>query len=110
MCIKSGDNELDSVKALMTMSLNALIAEVFEKDLDELTLDLSLIKDLDMNNDKQQELAGLINEYFDGLEVDFSQNDTLDKLFQTVVDAEFEELPATLFSVDAPLKYDRHHQ
>ena len=50
-----------------------------------------------MNNDKQQELAGLINEYFDGLEVDFSQNDTLDKLFQTVVDTEFEEIPTTLF-------------
>ena len=90
MCIKAGDNELDSVKALMTMSLNALIAEVFNKDLEELEPELSLTRDLAMDNNKQQELAGLIDEYFDGLSVDFAQNDTLDKLFTSVVSAEFE--------------------
>ncbi len=90
MCIKAGDNELDSVKALMTMSLNALIAEVFNKDLEELEPELSLTRDLTMDKNKQQELAGLIAEYFDGLSIDFTQNDTLDKLFSTVVSAEFE--------------------
>ena len=90
MCIKAGDDELDSVKALMTMSLNALIAEVFDKDLEELELSLSLTRDLGMNSQKQQELAELIDEYFDGLSVDFSKNDSLGALFQTVVNAEFE--------------------
>ena len=90
MCIKAGVDELDSVKALMTMSLNALIAEVFDKELDELELSLSLTRDLGMNSQKQQELAELIDEYFDGLSVDFSKNDSLDALFQTVVNAEFE--------------------
>ncbi len=90
MCIKAGVNELDSVKALMTMSLNALIAEVFDKDLDELELGLSLTQDLGMDSEKQQELTALIDEYFDGLVVDFSQNDSLESLFQTVVTSEFE--------------------
>ena len=90
MCIKAGDDELDSVKALMTMSLNALIAEVFDKDLEELELSLSLTRDLGMNSQKQQELAELIDEYFDGLSVDFSKNDSLGALFQTVVNSEFE--------------------
>lgn len=90
MCIKAGDDELDSVKALMTMSLNALIAEVFDKDLEELELSLSLTRDLGMDSQKQQELTELIDEYFDGLSVDFSKNDSLGALFQTVVNAEFE--------------------
>lgn len=90
MCIKTGNDELDSVKALMTMSLNALIAEVFDKDLDELELSLSLTNDLGMNFDKKQELTELIDEYFDGLYIDLSKNDSLEALFQTVVEAEFE--------------------
>ncbi len=92
MCIKAGNDELDSLKALMTMSLNALIAEVFDKDLDDLALNLSLTKDLGMDFEKEQELLLLINEYFDGLNVDLSENDSLAALFQTVVNSEFEEV------------------
>ena len=90
MCIKAGNDELDSVKALMTMSLNALIAEVFDKDPEDLELSLSLTGDLGMNSEKQQELEQLIDEYFDGLSIDFSENDSLEALFQTVVNSEFE--------------------
>ncbi len=90
MCIKVGNNELDSVKALMTMSLNALIADVFEIDLDDIDRQLSLRNDLGMNSEKEQELNELIREYFDGLEVDLNKNDRLDALFQSIIDTEFE--------------------
>ena len=90
MCIKVGNNELDSVKALMTMSLNALIADVFEIDLDDIDRQLSLRNDLGMNSAKEQELNELISEYFDGLEVDLNKNDRLDALFQSIIDTEFE--------------------
>ncbi len=90
MCIKVGNNELDSVKALMTMSLNALIADVFEIDLDDIDRQLSLRNDLGMNSEKEQELNALIREYFDGLEVDLNKNDRLDALFQSIIDTEFE--------------------
>ncbi|WP_198264343.1 hypothetical protein [sulfur-oxidizing endosymbiont of Gigantopelta aegis] len=90
MCIKVGDDELDSVKALMTMSLNALIADVFDLDLEDLKPELSLTRDLGMDEAKQHELAELIDEYFDGLWIDFSLNDSLAMLFQTVVESEFE--------------------
>ncbi len=90
MCIKAGVDEVDSVKALMTMSLNALIAEVFDKDLDELELSLSLTQDLGMDSKKKQELTDLIGEYFDGLAIDFPEDDSLEALFQTVVNSEFE--------------------
>lgn len=90
MCIKVENNELDSVKALMTMSLNALIAEVFDVEPDEINRNLSLRKDLGMDTEKKQELTELIAEYFDGLVINFSTNDSLDVLFKTVIDTEFE--------------------
>jgi len=99
VCIKVGNNELGSVKALMAMSLNALIAEVFELDLDELDNYLSLTRDLGMDESKQEELNTMIAEYFDDLHVDFSQVDTLEQLFQSVVEIEFEELPETAFGM-----------
>lgn len=99
MCIKAGNNELGSVKALMAMSLNALIAEVFELDLDELDKYLSLTRDLGMDKNKQEELSTMIAEYFDDLHIDFSQVDTLEQLFQTIVEVEFEELPETSFEL-----------
>ncbi|MCU7938601.1 MAG: hypothetical protein KZQ64_09880 [gamma proteobacterium symbiont of Bathyaustriella thionipta] len=89
MCIKAGNNELDSVKALMTMSLNALIADVFDVEPDEISRNLSLSKDLGMDTEKEQKLRELIGEYFDGLMINLSSNDSLDMLFQSVIDTEF---------------------
>lgn len=97
MCIKAGNNELGSVKALMAMSLNALIAEVFELDLDKLDNELSLTRDLSMDEHKQQQLNDMIAEYFDDLSVDFTHVDTLEQLFQVVVNVEFEQLPENAF-------------
>ncbi|NOQ80420.1 MAG: hypothetical protein GQ546_13595 [Gammaproteobacteria bacterium] len=90
MCVKVGNDELDSVKALMTMSLNALIAEVFDVELDEIDRNLSLSRDLGMDSEKENELNELIEEYFDGLVINFTKNDSLDALFQTFIDTEFE--------------------
>lgn len=97
MCIKVGKNELSSVKALMTMSLNALLANVFDKELDELKPELSLRNDLAMNLEKQQALSDMIAEYFDGLVVDFSTVDTLEELFNVVVETEFDSIPQSAF-------------
>ncbi|MCW9013004.1 MAG: phosphopantetheine-binding protein [Gammaproteobacteria bacterium] len=97
MCIKAGKNELDSVKALMTMSLNSIIADVFDRELDELSLDLNLRVDLGMNTAQQTELASVIAEYFDQLQIDFSKVVTLDDLFNIVVESEFEHVPCEAF-------------
>lgn len=93
MCIKAGNNELDSVRALMSMSLNALISEVFDKDLEDLDGNLSLYEDLAMNAHQQQELGELIAEYFDGLSIDLTAINTLQELFDSIIEVEFEEMP-----------------
>jgi len=97
VCIKSGNSELSTVKSLMTMSLNSIIADVFDKDLDDIALELSLRSDLNMTDAQQQELAEVIAEYFDDLIVDFDKVDTLDDLFNIVVEAEFEHIPEEAF-------------
>jgi len=97
VCIKSGNSELSTVKSLMTMSLNSIIADVFDKDLDDIALELSLRSDLNMTDAQQQELAEVIAEYFDDLVIDFDKVDTLDDLFNIVVEAEFEHIPEEAF-------------
>jgi len=77
----------------MSMSLNALISEVFDKDLEDLDGNLSLYEDLAMNAHQQQELGDLIEEYFDGLSIDLTAINTLQELFDSVVEMEFEEMP-----------------
>jgi hypothetical protein len=89
VCIKTGNNELDSLKAIMTMSLNAIIAEVFGRDLDDIEPGLHMYTDLNMDKQKQLELGEIIAEYFDGLQVEFSRVELLDDLFEQVVGAAF---------------------
>lgn len=97
MCIKAGNTELSSVKALMTMSLNAAIAEIFGLDLDEIVPDLRLFADLRMTPEQQSEFAALVAEYFDGVTIDFTPTTTLGDIFDRVIEQEFLGLPDDAF-------------
>lgn len=89
MCIKIADSEIDTVKALMSMSLNAIIADIFDLDLDEIKPELHLNNDLHISANQQQELHDTIAEYFDNLSVDFTKIKTLNDLFEVVIFTEF---------------------
>ncbi len=97
MCIKAGNTELSSVKALMTMSLNAVVAEVFGIEPDEIVPGLRVFDDLHMTPDQQSEFTGLVAEFFDGLQVEFTPTTTLDEIFDRVIEQEFLGLPADAF-------------
>ena len=97
MCIKVGRNELSSVKGLMTMSLNAIVADVFDVEPDELKRELRLREDLGMTDLQQSALAEMIAEYFDGVEVDLVNSATLGDIFEVVVDQEFKDIPESAF-------------
>jgi hypothetical protein len=92
MCIKYGKDELSTVKALMSMSLNAIIADVFDMDLDDIKLELNLRTDMQMSDAKESELKAMVAEYFDDLQVDFSQIKTLADLFDLVIEQEFRDI------------------
>lgn len=89
MCIKIAEDELGTVKALMTMSLNAIIADVFDLDLDDIKAELRLREDLNMSVGQQQQLVDVIGEYFDDIRVNLDEIKTLGELFERVVFSEF---------------------
>ncbi|MCW8929920.1 MAG: hypothetical protein OQL19_06765 [Gammaproteobacteria bacterium] len=98
VCIKAGSNELASVRALMDMSLNALIADTFEVEIDEIGNELELRNDLGMKQTEEVELKEHISEYFDGLQVDMSHMVTIGDLHELVVDHEFEDIAEDYFN------------
>ncbi len=98
MCIKAGNNELASVRALMDMSLNALIADTFEVEMDEIENALELRSDLGMQQNKADELKEGICEYFDGLEIDMQRIVTIGDLHKLVVDHEFKDVASHYFN------------
>jgi len=97
MCIRVGNSELSAVKGLMTMTLNSIVADIFDLDLDEIKLDASLYDDLAMTPAQQEELTELIAEYFDGLNIDFKQVHKLDEIYELVIKTEFEDIPEDAF-------------
>jgi hypothetical protein len=97
MCIKAGNSEMGAVKALMTMSLNAVVSEVFGMEPDDIAPELRVFSDLHMNADQQAEFTELVAEYFDGLELEFEPGTTLGEIFDRVVEQQFEDIPADAF-------------
>lgn len=97
MCIRVGNTEFSTVKALMTMSLNAILADVFGIDVDAVELSAHLRDDLRMDDAQQAELAAQIADYFDGLAIDFAVVTTVDDLFNRVIEQEFQDIPAEAF-------------
>jgi hypothetical protein len=98
VCIKAGNNELASVRALMDMSLNALIADTFEVEIDEIENKLELRNDLGMKQTEETELRDNISEYFDGLEVNMEYMVTIGDLHELVVDHEFKDIGSQYFN------------
>lgn len=92
MCIKAGDNEIETVKNLMSMSLMAVVADALNVDLDEIHEDSSLVRDLHMGSKEKKALEAEIADIFDGLEVDLQQTPTMTELLDVVVMSEFRDL------------------
>jgi hypothetical protein len=92
MCIKAGDNEIETVKNLMSMSLVAVVADALHADLDEIHDHSSLVEDLHMGSEGKQALEAGIADIFDGLTVDLQQTPTMADLLDRVVMNEFRDL------------------
>ncbi|HZV54845.1 MAG TPA: hypothetical protein VFF82_07895 [Rhodocyclaceae bacterium] len=97
MCIKAGKTEMSSVKALMTMSLNAVFANVFGLESGEIAPGLLVFSDLHMTADQQSEFSDLVSEYFDGLQLEFTSTTTVGDIFNRVIEQQFVDIPAEVF-------------
>ncbi len=93
MCIKAGEDELESVKNLMSMSLRACVAEALHADLESVIDEARLVEDLHMGGRESAQLRELIADVFDGVEVDPDRIPTVAALLDRVVLSEFRGLP-----------------
>jgi hypothetical protein len=93
MCIRAGgDNELESVRNLMSMSLMAVISDSLDVEIDEIQNSDRLVEELKMVDSTRQELESQIADLFDGLQLDLNQIDTVATLLELVVYNEFREV------------------
>ena len=93
MCVRAGgENELESVKNLMSMSLMAIIADSFDVEIDEIQNSDRLTEDLKMDDSSRQGVEAQIADIFDGLQLDLNQIDTVGTLLELVVYNEFKEV------------------
>ena len=84
-------NEIDMVKSLMSKSLNVIIADVFQLDLDEIEMQYDLKNDLNMDQHKETKLTQLIAEYFDGHTLNIGSDYTIQDLHNDVVLTHFDQ-------------------
>ncbi|HEA26538.1 MAG TPA: hypothetical protein ENH92_05385 [Ectothiorhodospiraceae bacterium] len=93
MCIRAGgENELESVKNLMSMSLMAIISDSLDVEIDEIENSDHLQNDLKMIDSTRQTLEEQIADIFDGLQLDLTQIDTVGTLLELVVYNEFKDV------------------
>ena len=93
MCIKAGDDELETVRNLMSMTLRAVVADTLHTELEDVVDEARLEQDLHMGAEESTALRALIADTFDGLEVDLHETPTFAALLDRVVLSEFEGLP-----------------
>jgi hypothetical protein len=88
-----GPDELSSVKGLMTMSLNAIICDVFALMPDQVVPQLRIVADLKMSAAQAAQLRAMIAEFFDGRHLELTPSTTLGEIFNFVIEKEFVDLP-----------------
>jgi acyl carrier protein len=82
MCGKMGNNEIDTMKNMMAMSVYFIIADTFDIDAMDIEPNNRLEKDLHMTAEIKQDLNNVVIDMFNGCQLDFSAIDNV----QDIVD------------------------
>ncbi|WGS88140.1 hypothetical protein [Methylomonas sp. UP202] len=85
MCGKFGGNEVESLQNMMSMAVQLVIADTFDLEVDDVSLDSDLQNDLGMDADLRDKLDSSITEMFNELHLDFSRIKTVADLVEQVV-------------------------
>jgi hypothetical protein len=92
MHIKLEDNELDTMKQLLTMALNAVIAEFLNVDVDRVHPGSRLVSDLGISPAVKKRLQKEIAFIFDCKEIDMPNAMKVEELVDQVAHIEFARL------------------
>jgi len=89
MCFKVADSEINTMKSLMGMSLNVIISDIFQVEIDEINMKHTLINDLKMDGEQESLLKLSIAEYFDNYSLENTEQYTIQKLHDDVISSNF---------------------
>ena len=89
MCIRLGNDELDSVRGLMTMTVNVIVVDALEVEVEDVSPDSLLRENLLMNEKSMAVLQAEISEMFDDVVIDLTQMFTVQDILDVVVEKEF---------------------
>lgn len=92
MCFKIGNNELETVNGLMTMTVISVISDVLNVELENIEPHSNLVKDLGMTDQTKKILSQSIMEMFDDLVVDLSADSLVQNIIDQVLQDEFDEM------------------
>jgi acyl carrier protein len=86
MCGKLGENEIESMRNMLTMVVYAVLADIFNKDISAISQNNDLQNDLGMTMIIQRKLDIAINDIFDDLHLDFERIKTVQDVIDQVID------------------------
>ena len=85
MCGIMGNNEVDSMKNMMAMSVYFIIADAFELDAMDIEPSKDLEKDFHMTSETKQNLSELVVDMFAGRQLDFSNIHSVQDIVDQIV-------------------------
>lgn len=88
MCGKMGENEVDSMKNMMTMAVYYVVADVFDVDAMDLDAATDLEKDLHVTPAMQIELYESVGEMFNGFKLDLQHAHSVQEIVDQIVTIE----------------------
>ncbi len=92
MCFKIGDDEFETVKGLMSMTVYSVISDVLNVELENIEPQSHLKKDLGMTDQTQRILTQSIMDMFDDLVIDISEECRVQNIIDQVLQDEFDEM------------------
>ncbi len=92
MCFKIGDNEFETVRGLMTMTVYSIISDTLGVSLESIEPESHLVNDLGMDLQKQEALKQSIKEMFDELTVEITPDSRVQDLVDMILLDEFDEI------------------
>jgi len=85
MCGKMGDNEIDSMKNMMAMSVYFVIADAFEIDAMDLEETTGLDKDLNSTKEMKSRLCESVKDMFNGFDLKLGVNTSVKEVVDQIV-------------------------
>lgn len=85
MCGKMGDNEIDSMKNMMRMSIYFVIADVFEIDAMDLEETTELDKDLQSTAEMKSRLCESVKNMFNGFDLTLGNNTSVKEVVEQIM-------------------------